>query len=198
MRRSGAYPSSVKLNRSGRAHRWLPACLALVVTLSAVLGRAWAQADGHPEVTVAVLRDAAPFSFQAPDGTRKELAVEMWNRVAAQLHLDARFVDMSRSDLIDAVSAGQARFGIGALSITADRLQRVDFSAPIDVTGVAIVVTHVPRSLWGVIRDAVFSLQPSSNLSAAWSRSWRWSGWSSGSSNAATTPISREGRFTGG
>lgn len=40
----------------------------------------------------------------------------MWNRVAAQLHLDARFVDMSRSDLIDAVSAGQARFGIGALS----------------------------------------------------------------------------------
>jgi len=78
----------VKLHRSGRAHRWLPGCLTLVVALSAVLGRTWAQADGHPEVTVAVLRDAAPFSYQAPDGTWKGLAVEMWDMVARQLHLE--------------------------------------------------------------------------------------------------------------
>ena len=57
---------------------------------------------------VAVLRDAAPFSYQAPDGTWKGLAVEMWDMVARQLHLDSRFTGMNRSELVDAVSTGQA------------------------------------------------------------------------------------------
>jgi polar amino acid transport system substrate-binding protein len=148
----------VNLRRSRRQHRWLRGCtLALVVALSAPAGRARAQRDVQPEVTVAVLRDAAPFSYQAPDGTWKGLAVEMWDMVARQLHLDSRFTGMNRSELVDAVSTGQARFGIGSLSITAERLQRVDFSAPIHVTGLAILVPYVPRSSWGVMRDALLS-----------------------------------------
>jgi ABC-type amino acid transport substrate-binding protein len=148
----------VNLRRSRRQHRWLRGCtLALVVALSAPAGRARAQRDVQPEVTVAVLRDAAPFSYQAPDGTWKGLVVEMWDVVARQLHLESRFAGMNRSELVDAVSTGQARFGIGSLSITAERLQRVDFSAPIHVTGLAILVPYVPRSSWGVMRDALLS-----------------------------------------
>ena len=129
----------------------------MAVALGAPAGGAWAQGDVQEEVTVAVLRDAAPFSYQAPDGTWKGLVVEMWDLVARQLHLDSRFTGMNRSELIDAVSTGQARFGIGALSITAERLQRVDFSAPVYVTGVAILVPYVPRSAWGVVCDALLS-----------------------------------------
>ena len=100
---------SVNLRRSGRGHRWLGECtLALALALSAPAGRAWAQGDVQPEVMVAVLRDAAPFSYQAPDGTWKGLAVEMWDMVARQLHLDSRFTGMNRSELVDAVSTGQA------------------------------------------------------------------------------------------
>ena len=159
MRRRSRYSRrSVHLCRSRRALRSLSACnLALALALNAPTDRAWAEVHTHPEVTVAVLRDAAPFSFQAPDGTWKGLAVEMWNMVAAQLHVDARFEGMSRSELIDAVSKGEARFGIGALSITEERLRRVDFSAPIDVTGVGIVVPYVQRSILGVVRDALLS-----------------------------------------
>src|SRR5262249_30210907 len=139
MRRRSRYSRRlVHLYRSRRAVRWLSAChlaltLALTLALSTPARRAWAEVDTHPEVTVAVLRDAAPFSFQAPDGTWKGLAVEMWSMVAKHLHLDSRFTGMNRSELIDAISTGQARFGIGALSITAQRLHRVDFSAPVHV-----------------------------------------------------------------
>jgi ABC-type amino acid transport substrate-binding protein len=148
----------VDLRRSRRALQWLSGCnLALAVALTTATGPPSAQENAHPEVTVAVLRDAAPFSFEAPDGTWKGLAVEMWSLVAAQVHLDARFKGMTRSELINAVSTGEARFGIGALSITAERLQRVDFSAPIDVTGVSIAVAYVPRSGLAVVRDALFS-----------------------------------------
>jgi polar amino acid transport system substrate-binding protein len=149
---------SVNLRCSRRGPRWLGGCtLALAVALSAPAGRARAQGDVQPEVTVAVLRDGAPFSYQAPDGSWKGLAVEMWDMVARQLHLDSRFMGMNRSELIDAVATGQARFGIGSLSITAERLQRVDFSAPVHVTGVAIMVPYLPRSAWGVVRDALLS-----------------------------------------
>src|SRR5215510_13009111 len=163
MRRRSRYSRRlVHLYRSRRAVRWLSAChlaltLALTLALSTPARRAWAKVDTHPEVTVAVLRDAAPYSFQGPDGTWKGLAVEMWSMVAEQLHVDARFKGMSRSELIDAVSKGEARFGIGALSITAERLQRVDFSAPIDFTGVGILVPYVQRTALGILRDGLLS-----------------------------------------
>ena len=148
----------MNIRPSRRGHRWLEGCtLALAVALGAPAGSARAQGGEQQEVTVAVLRDAAPFSYQASDGSWKGLSVEMWDLVARQLHLDSRFTGMNRSELIDAVSTGQARFGIGALSITTERLQRVDFSAPIYVTGVAILVPYVPRSAWGVLRDALLS-----------------------------------------
>ena len=100
----------MNLRRSRRGHRWLGEC-TLALALSAPAGRAWAQGDVQPEVMVAVLRDAAPFSYQAPDGTWKGLAVEMWDMVARQLHHDSRFTGMNRSELVDAVSTGQAASG---------------------------------------------------------------------------------------
>jgi ABC-type amino acid transport substrate-binding protein len=77
--------------------------------------------------------------------------------VADELHLDAKFVGMTRRELVDAVANGQARFGIGALAITADRLERIGFSIPFDDTGVAILVPYVPRTSWDVVRDAMLS-----------------------------------------
>jgi ABC-type amino acid transport substrate-binding protein len=117
-----------------------------------------AQSNVHRQVTVAVLRDSPPFSYQTPDGSWQGLAVEMWNMIADELHLDSRFVGMDRSELPDAIAAGRAQFGIGPIAITETRLQRMDFSAPIDATGVAIAVPYVPRGIWRIVRDALFSL----------------------------------------
>jgi len=119
----------------------------------------WARADTHGGVTVAVLDDGFPFSFRAEDGTWKGLAVDLWQTVAAELRLDTRFVGMPREELLDAVATGRARFGVGPLSITRERLQRVDFSVPIYVTGVVIAVPNARRSAWGILRDSVLSAE---------------------------------------
>jgi polar amino acid transport system substrate-binding protein len=131
------------------------ACLVLAGALAAGVRAAWAQDE---TVTVAVLRDAPPFSYQAPDESWHGLAVDMWNIVAAELHRATRFEGMDRVALIDAVASGRAQFGIGAFSITAERLARVDFSAPIYSTGIAIAMPYVPRSAWGVLHDTVLSV----------------------------------------
>jgi ABC-type amino acid transport substrate-binding protein len=118
---------------------------------------AWGEEAAPQAATVAVLRDASPFSYQADDGTWRGLAVEMWQIVASELRLETRFEGMDRVGLLDAVATGRARFGVGALSITADRLPRVDFSVPIYATGVAIAVPRVRRGAWAILTDAVFS-----------------------------------------
>src|SRR5262249_54833281 len=105
----------------------------------------------------AVLLDSAPFSYLTAEGVWKGLAVEMWNTVAAELHLETRFEGTDRRGLLDAVATGRARFGIGPLSIPPQRLERVDFSVPFYVTGVAIAVHHVPRSMVGILLDTIFS-----------------------------------------
>lgn len=128
---------------------------SLVVAASGGVERA--QAAAPTPVTVAVLRDAPPFSYQTEDGIWHGLAVELWNLVAADLQLETRYVGMNRAELITAVGSGGARFGVGALAITAERLARVDFSAPFAVTGVAIAVAHGERTLGRVLWDIVCS-----------------------------------------
>jgi polar amino acid transport system substrate-binding protein len=130
----------------------------LTITLGLCSPVAGAQGDRSGPVTVAILRDSPPFSYQGHDGMWMGLAVEMWQRVATELHLETRFEGSDRQGLMDAVASGQARFGVGPLSITADRLGRVDFSIPIYATGVAVAVPHVARSHVGVLVNAVLSL----------------------------------------
>jgi ABC-type amino acid transport substrate-binding protein len=129
------------------------AALLLSLPRSAVV----AEDEADVPVTVAVVQDAPPFSYQIDDGDWRGLSIEMWKIIAAELHLQTRFVGMRRSELIDAVEGGQARFGIGPLSITAERLERVDFSAPIYATGIAIAVPYVPRGTAAVLLDAIAS-----------------------------------------
>ncbi|HXJ78954.1 MAG TPA: transporter substrate-binding domain-containing protein, partial [Candidatus Methylomirabilis sp.] len=136
--------------RRPRAHdglrvRHVLAILAVALSLSSPA--AAAAADSSGTVTVAILRDSAPISYQAEDGVWMGLAVEMWKRVAAELHLETRFEGTDRASLLDAVQSGQARFGIGPISITVDRLKRVDFSVPIYASGIAVAVPYARRSL---------------------------------------------------
>jgi len=137
---------------------WLlrPTLRRVIVAVLMAAGTA-AAADVHDEVTVAVLTDSTPFSSQAVDGTWEGLAVEMWKIVADDLHLDARFLGTDRAGLQDAVMSGQARFGVGPLPITSERLEHFDFSVPFYVTGIAIAVPRVGRGVWGVLRDTFLS-----------------------------------------
>jgi len=150
--------SSLRAPRNAAACRPLPVlCLALLAAGGLTASRARAQDDVHHVVTVAVLTDAPPYSYQAPDGEWQGLAVDLWNLIAAELHFESRLTGVDRGALFDAVASGRARFGIGPLAITPDRSQRVDFSAPFDVTGVAIAVAYVPRGVAHILRDALLS-----------------------------------------
>jgi polar amino acid transport system substrate-binding protein len=168
--RRGIPPSDVAPRAGGRADPpvapGVPGSLrgrhlAAILTAAALgLCAALPRAEGaEPDrVLVAVLADSAPFSFQVDDGTWRGLAVELWSRIARELAIESRLEGMDRAGLLGAVASGRARFGVGPISITAGRLELVDFSVPFYATGVAVAVPHPRRRGAWVLTDAILSL----------------------------------------
>ncbi len=110
---------------------------------------AWAQqgagADPAPapapgETMVIATRNAPPFAMQGPDGEWEGLAIELWRDVAEKQDYDYRFVEADLVDMIDGLPAGKYDASVGALTITADREQQVDFTHPFYSTGFGIAV----------------------------------------------------------
>lgn len=95
-------------------------------------------ADGASMVIAT--RNAPPFSMQGPDGEWDGLAIDLWRDVAEKRGYDYRFVEADLADLVDGLQEGKYDASVGALTITADREQQVDFTHPFFSTGFGIAV----------------------------------------------------------
>ena len=75
--------------------------------------------------------DLAPYGSVGPDGLFSGASADLWRRVAEEMRWRYQFTLVSR---VDAILAGLEQDGfdaaIGAITITAERLGRVDFSYP--------------------------------------------------------------------
>ncbi len=105
-------------------------CLALLA----------ATALAQPE-RVAV-KPSEPFVVQNPDGSYSGLAVELWQGVAEQIGVDYELVETDIPGLIDGVAAGDFAAGVGALTLTAEREERIDFTHPYYRAGLGIAVPY--------------------------------------------------------
>lgn len=89
---------------------------------------------------VVATRVAPPFAMKGPDGEWDGLAIDLWRDVADERGYDYRFVEAELSDMIDGLPGGDYDASVGALTITADREQQVDFTHPFYSTGFGIAV----------------------------------------------------------
>ncbi len=99
---------------------------------------AWpAAAQGEPELRVAV-KEAPPFAIRDADGAWSGISVELFEKIAARIDRRPVFVETGLDALIDDVAAGRADVGVGALSVTEPREERLDFTHPFFTTGLGI------------------------------------------------------------
>jgi polar amino acid transport system substrate-binding protein len=112
--------------------------LAIVVLGAGLTAAFAADPAGDAPLRIAVY-DVPPYGAINGDGTIGGASVELWRRVAEKL--SRRFELTAMSD-IEPILSGleQNRFdaAIGAITITPERLQRVDFSYPAHRSGVAV------------------------------------------------------------
>jgi ABC-type amino acid transport substrate-binding protein len=103
-------------------------------------------------------RNIEPFCFEK-DGQRMGFAVDLWKEISriAGFRYEVQDVESAQA-LVEALAAGKSDVGLGALSITAQREQVIDFSYPFYNSGLDIVTSTESSSILGMMR-VLFSAQ---------------------------------------
>jgi polar amino acid transport system substrate-binding protein len=102
-------------------------------------------------------KEAPPLAIKDENGAWKGLSIDLWRHIADRLKLRYRFVETdSVSSLLDGLGAHEFDVAIAAISVTAAREEKVDFTVPYLNTGSGVAV-HIDRIAgWGpVIRSMI-------------------------------------------
>ena len=121
----------------------LRACVGVLMLIAVfaglpLAGSAWAA----PRTVKVAVRNLEPFVITNDTG-KSGFTVELWEEIAKRRGWTTEYVDAENvgAQLKD-VAEGKADVGAGAISITADRRERFDFSQPIFNAGLQILVPH--------------------------------------------------------
>ncbi len=102
-------------------------------------------------------KQAPPFSMKRADGTWEGISIDLWREIALRLGLHYEFVETDLEGLIDSVADRRFDASVAALSITADRETRVDFSHPFYSGGLGIAVRPRNGNGWLAIAEGFVS-----------------------------------------
>ena len=101
-------------------------------------------------------KHSPPFAVKNPDGHWTGISVELWRHLADELNLQYELREQTLDELFAGLESGQLHAAVAALSVTAERLQRVDFCHPHFTTGLGIAVSVKTRaSHWALVRRVV-------------------------------------------
>lgn len=104
-------------------------------------------------VRIGFIADQAPFASIGSDGEPVGYAIDVCGKIAEQIGHDVAgvkpaYVETTLADAFAAVAADQIDLLCGAITVTLDRRETVDFSQPIFVTGISgLLRTDSPRDL---------------------------------------------------
>jgi len=136
----------------------LPALFELAIGLFVVFLPSAARTDAppsRPERPLRVITIAtAPFVLPKTDPP-SGFSVDLWNEVARRMHIGYTWrVTQDRNEVLAAVQNHDADVAIGAIAITPDREQIVDFSLPYFDSGLRIMVrAHYEGGIVSVLRS---------------------------------------------
>jgi ABC-type amino acid transport substrate-binding protein len=112
-------------------------CLAAALAFLLVAGLAAAE-DAPLKIAV---YDLAPYGHVEPDGVIDGVSVDLWRRAAQVLGRDYRLIPVSQMEaILEGLERKDYDGAVGAITITPERLARVDFSYPAHRSGVAVAV----------------------------------------------------------
>ncbi len=92
-------------------------------------------------LTAAVTADFAPYISKNTDGGYEGIDVDILNALCVKLGSEPEIKDMPFDKVIGSVRSGECDIGIGAISVTKERLQVVDFTESY-ARGVQVIITR--------------------------------------------------------
>ncbi len=129
------------------------ACVCTALFVSAASGQ------NETDTLVIGTREAPPFVIKEADGSWSGLSIELWSAIADEVGVQSEWREMGAPEtLIDGIADGSLDASVAAITVTADRTRRVDFSQPFFTSGLGIVVPQTAESGWWSVLRAFFSL----------------------------------------
>ncbi len=116
------------------------------------------ESDFRNRVLVIGTKPAPPFSMQDADGKWQGISIQLWREIAKELKLKFKFKKVTLKELISQAEGGQLDASVAALTITANRESRIDFTHPFFTSGLGIAVRSKEKSsAWDTI-SRIFSM----------------------------------------
>lgn len=142
--------------RRGIAFRLLQAAALLTLALSCFVVMAQPQPPAATRTVVVGVKVAPPFVIDK-DGQYSGLAIELWEETAADHGWKYVYKPYDLVGLLDAVGKNEIDVGLGAITATAQREQRMDFAHPITSSGLGVAVRSEQRAGWLAVMQALVS-----------------------------------------
>ncbi|MGD1017304.1 MAG: transporter substrate-binding domain-containing protein [Roseiarcus sp.] len=125
--------------RIGRLFRFLLAGLGAAAALATAADCAPGAEPAVAEPLRVAVYDVPPYGYVDADGSIGGVSVDLWRRVAQQTEWQFRLIPVSDMEtILRGLEKGWFDAAIGAITITPERSERVDFSYPAHRSGVAV------------------------------------------------------------
>ncbi len=99
-------------------------------------------AESSAKVLRVGIAEVPPFVIHEPDGSWRGISVDLWQKIAEQAGYQYELQPQAFEQLLPGLESGKLDVVVGALTMTAEREERFDFTHPFYRTGLAI---GVPR-----------------------------------------------------
>jgi ABC-type amino acid transport substrate-binding protein len=134
-------------------------CAAALLSFSFLASELRAEGEAH--TLVVGTKHAPPFAILHEDGSWSGISIELWRVVASDLGLRFELRERDLEGLLTGLESGELDAAVAAITTTASREARIDFSHPYFNSGLAVVVTRetghsVFRWLSGVFTTGFF------------------------------------------
>ncbi|MGH1344724.1 MAG: transporter substrate-binding domain-containing protein [Nannocystales bacterium] len=93
-------------------------------------------------------KHAPPFAQRGADGRWHGISIALWEDLADDLDLEYEYVERDLPGLLTGLEDGSLDVVAAALTVTAQREAKLDFTAPFHTTGLAVVVRDESTPVW--------------------------------------------------
>lgn len=101
-------------------------------------------------------KHSPPFAFENPDGQWTGISIELWKHLTDELTLEYELRELTLNEMLVGLESKALDAAVAAISVTAERHQRVDFCHPHFTTGLGIAVSVKSHaSNWALLRRVV-------------------------------------------
>ena len=93
-------------------------------------------------------KHAPPFAELGADGRWHGISIELWEDLATDLEVEYEYEERDLPGLLQGLEDGSLDVVAAALTVTAEREAKLDFTAPFHTTGLAVVVRDEDTPVW--------------------------------------------------